>query len=67
MKIIRLFTLLLFTMTFLQLRAYEERNLLQERATYEQVKEALVMDQKWVPFPDGFVEGYLYSIRRKIP
>ena len=52
MKIIRLFTLLLFTMTFLQLRAYEERNLLQERATYEQVKEALVMDQKWVPFPD---------------
>lgn len=33
-------------------QAYTERNLLQKRATVEQVKEALIMDREWVPYPD---------------
>lgn len=43
--------LLLLLFVPLCLRAYEERNLLQQAATFEQVKEALVMDQKWVTYP----------------
>ena len=31
--------------------AYEERNIFCNSATPEQVKESLVMDQKWVPYP----------------
>lgn len=31
--------------------AYTEKNLLQKRASLEQVKEALISDQKWVPYP----------------
>ena len=33
-------------------RESEQRNLLQKRYTFEQVKSALVLDQKWVPYPD---------------
>ena len=32
-------------------KAYEERNLLQHAATVEQIKESLVMNQQWVPYP----------------
>ena len=53
MKIKRLFTLFfIISLGFLQAQAYEERNLLQERATYEQLKESLIMNQQWVTFPD---------------
>ncbi|WP_455584252.1 heparinase II/III domain-containing protein [Bacteroides sp.] len=31
---------------------YAERNLLQRNITKEQVKEVLLMDQKWVPYPE---------------
>ena len=31
--------------------AYEARNLLQKLATEEEIKQALVMNQKWVPYP----------------
>ena len=46
-----LFTCLAFFAT-IQVHAYEERNLLQQAADLAKVKESLVMDQKWVPFPD---------------
>ena len=53
MKIKRLFTLFfIISLGFLQAQAYEERNLLQKRATYEQLKESLIMNQQWVTFPD---------------
>ncbi|RHO71297.1 heparinase [Parabacteroides sp. AF48-14] len=42
--------LLLWAATYLH--AYEERNLLQKAADLEKVKSALVMDQKWVSYPD---------------
>jgi len=32
-------------------RQFTDRNLIKNRYTFEQVKEALVMDQKWVPYP----------------
>lgn len=32
--------------------AYTERNLLQNESTLEQLTNALIMNQKWVPFPD---------------
>ena len=35
-----------------QLHAYEERNLLQQVADLTKIKESLVMNQEWVPFPD---------------
>ncbi|MGL4520452.1 MAG: heparinase II/III domain-containing protein [Phocaeicola sp.] len=48
-RILFLFTFLLFVV--LQIEAYEVRNLLQKKATLEQVKEALVLNQAWVPYP----------------
>ncbi|MDD4515910.1 heparinase II/III-family protein [Massilibacteroides sp.] len=33
------------------INAYTEKNLLQQAATLEQVKSALIMDQKWVSYP----------------
>lgn len=42
--------LLFWTATHLY--AYEERNLLQKEADFEKVKSALLMDQKWLPYPD---------------
>lgn len=35
-----------------QLNAYEKRDLLQHAADLAKIKEALVMEQKWVPYPD---------------
>lgn len=32
--------------------AYTERNLLEKRASVETLKDVLLMDQQWVPFPD---------------
>ena len=32
--------------------AYTERNLLEKRASIETLKDVLLMDQQWVPFPD---------------
>lgn len=43
--------LCLLVCIFTQAYAYEERNLLQNTADLSQVKAALVMDQKWVPYP----------------
>lgn len=34
-----------------QAYAYETRNLLQKEADLTQLKSALIMDQKWVPYP----------------
>lgn len=48
-KWIGLICLLTFITT--QLHAYTERNLLQQAANVEKVKSALIMDQKWVPYP----------------
>lgn len=42
--------LLIFLSSYSQ--AYTEKNLLQKRATVEQVREALIMDRAWVPYPD---------------
>ena len=41
----------LFFLASLHSNAYEERNLLQNAATKQEVKESLVMDQKWVNYP----------------
>lgn len=53
-------------------KAYEERNLLQHAATMEQIKESLVMNQQWVPYPayqerqgwDQFLGSYKEGIIR---
>ena len=49
-RLFMLMCLLLWATTYLH--AYEERNLLQKEADLEKVKSALVMDQKWVSYPD---------------
>lgn len=49
-RLLTVVCLLLWTVT--HLHAYEERNLLQKEADLEKVKSVLVMDQKWVPYPD---------------
>ena len=43
--------LLILCCFVLSMHAYENRNLLKNKATKEQVKESLVMNQKWVPYP----------------
>ena len=35
----------------LSMQAYEEKNILKNQATKEQVKESLVMNQQWVKYP----------------
>ena len=60
--------LLFFVLTRLQ--AYEMRNLLQHSATESQVRQSLVMDRKWVPYPaysdregwDKFLGNYKSTI-----
>lgn len=42
---------LLLSFASLSLHAYEERDLLQKTATPEQLRDALVMNQKWVTYP----------------
>ena len=49
-RFITIVCLLLWTAT--QLHAYEKRNLLQTEADFEELKFALVMGLKWVPYPD---------------
>ena len=49
-RFITIVCLLLWTVA--HLHAYEKRNLLQKEADFEKVKSALVMGQKWVPYPD---------------
>lgn len=49
-RLITIVCLLFWTATHLY--AYEERNLLQKEADFEKVKSALLMDQKWLPYPD---------------
>ncbi len=39
------------TMALLPLKAFERRDILQRTATEAQVRQALVMNQKWVPYP----------------
>ena len=45
-------TVCLLLWTIAHLHAYEKRNLLQNEANFEKVKSALVMGQKWVPYPN---------------
>ena len=49
-RFITIVCLLLWTVA--HLHAYEKRNLLQKEADFEKVKSALIMGQKWVPYPD---------------
>ena len=42
----------LFVLIAIQVQADVERNLLQKTADIAKLKEVLVMDQKWVPYPD---------------
>jgi len=42
---------LLFITVCASARDYTDRNIIKNRYTFEQVKDALVMDQKWVPYP----------------
>jgi len=49
-RFITIVCLLLWTVA--HLHAYEKRNLLQKEADFEKVKSALIMEQKWVPYPD---------------
>lgn len=48
-RVITILCLLLWTAT--QLHAYEKRDLLQKKASFEHVKAAVILDQKWVPYP----------------
>ena len=49
-RFITIVCLLLWTVA--HLHAYEKRDLLQKEADFEKVKSALIMGQKWVPYPD---------------
>lgn len=44
-------TCCLMWMFSISARAYTERNLLQNSVSFEQLKEALIMNQAWVPYP----------------
>lgn len=46
----KLLTLLLLTIAF-NAQAWEERNLLQKAADISRLKQTLVLNQKWVPYP----------------
>ena len=54
MKIRSLSLFLCLTLSVLQARAYEERNIFMNSATPQEVKESLVMDQKWVKYPSYY-------------
>ena len=49
-RFITIVCLLLWTVA--HLHAYEKRDLLQKEVDFEKVKSALIMEQKWVPYPD---------------
>ena len=67
-KSLAFIVLLFFVLTRLQ--AYETRDLLQHSATESQVRQSLVMDRKWVPYPaysdregwDKFLGNYKSAI-----
>jgi len=46
--------LLIFVVLVFQLFAYTERNWLTQTADLTKIKEMLVMNQKWVPYPNYF-------------
>lgn len=48
----KLLSFIALTACTVYLFAYENRNLLQQCATEEDVRQSLVMEQKWVPYPD---------------
>ena len=52
MKIRMISFVCLFICIAIQVQADEERNLLQKRADIAKLKEVLVMNQDWVPYPD---------------
>lgn len=66
-------SILLFASVTLSARETVERNLLQNRYTFEQVRDALVLDQKWVPYPaysdragwDALMDSHKESIIRQ--
>ena len=41
-------------LSILKVNGYTEKNLLQKTATKEEIKSALILDQKWVPYPDYY-------------
>lgn len=48
----KIIILILLCLSILKVNAYSEKNLLQKAATAEQVKSALILNQKWVPYPN---------------
>lgn len=44
--------LLFCVLSAIDLHAYSEKNLLMQSISFEDLKESLIMDQKWVPYPD---------------
>ena len=70
-RIIPIFCLML--LAAFQLRAYESRDLLQHAADLAKLKESLIMDQQWVPYPaytdrtgwDQFLGEYKEGIIRQ--
>lgn len=47
----KLLSFILLAAFYTSAHAYEERNLLQKEADIERLKETLVLNQKWVPYP----------------
>ncbi|MDO4949361.1 MAG: heparinase II/III family protein [Bacteroidales bacterium] len=47
---------MLFLATMLQARAYEVRNILTNSVSLEQLREALVMNQQWIPYPKTYAD-----------
>jgi len=47
-----IFLLLSFFLVSIYANAYTERNLLQKRTDLESLEKVLIMNQKWVPYPD---------------
>ncbi|MFA6702245.1 MAG: heparinase, partial [Dysgonamonadaceae bacterium] len=48
----KIIILILLSFSILKVNAYSEKNLLQKAATAEQIKSALILNQKWVPYPN---------------
>ncbi len=63
----RLFVVSFLTVFCFSLKAYETRNLLQSKWQPETVRQLLVMDQKWVPYPSyadrGAWDQYLGKLK----
>ncbi len=48
----RILVVIACAFAFFSAFAYTERNLLKKHATFREMRESLVLDQKWVPYPD---------------